>query len=137
MDEKCDGRWIMISDGTSQMMYVGKTVLSEDELDDSIMMSRLIELNECRAMRTLLMPAPQGGITQNELITPVSCARTGIRLKTRVLAYFWPDQNAALEEAFMGQIKQAEDAETQIRAARAGIVTADAMKVGPGGKLLS
>lgn len=137
MAEKHNGRWIMISDGTSQMMYAGKTALSEEELDDAIMMSRLIELNECRAMRTLLMPSPQGGITQNEIITPISCARTGIRMKLRVRAYLWPDQDAVLEEAFLGQIKQAEDAEFQMRAARSGIVTADATKIGPGGKLLS
>ena len=137
MDENCNGRWIMISDGTSQMMYAGKTALSEDELDDAIVMSRLIELNECRAMRTLLMPTPQGGVTQNEIITPISCARTGVRIKLRVRAYLWPDQDALLEETFLGRVKQAEDAEVQMRAARSGIVTANAMKVGPGGKMLS
>ena len=104
MDENCNGRWIMISDGTSQMMYAGKTALSEDELDDAIVMSRLIELNECRAMRTLLMPTPQGGVTQNEIITPISCARTGVRIKLRVRAYLWPDQDALLEETFLGGV---------------------------------
>lgn len=137
MDENCNGRWIMVSDGTSQMMYAGKTTLSEAELDDAIMLGQLIELNECRAMRTLLMPSPQGGIAQNELMTPISCARTGVRIKLRVRAYLWPDQDAILEEAFLGQVRQAEDSEVQMRAARSGIVTADAMKTGPGGKLLS
>jgi hypothetical protein len=137
MAENHNGRWIMISDGTPQMMYAGKTALSEGELDDAIMMGRLIELNECRAMRTLLMPSPQGGITQNEIITPISCARTGVRIKLRVRAYLWPDQDAVLAETFLGQIKQAEDAEVQMRAARSGIVTAAAAKIGTGGKLLS
>jgi len=130
-------RWIIVSDGTPQTMYAGKTRLSEADLDSAIAKYELIELTECRAMRTLLIPAPQGGISQNEIITPISCARTGIRLKTKVCSYFWPDEYEAMESAFMAQIKQAEEAEVKMRAARSGIVTADAMKIGPGGKLFS
>jgi hypothetical protein len=129
-----EGRWILVSDGTAQMMYAGKTTLSEEAIDEAIMINRPIELTECRSMRTLLMPNPNGSMGQSELLSPVSIARSGIRMKIKVAAYFWPEQDDKTAASFAAKLNMALQSEAQFRAAEAGIVT-PSMSAIPGGKL--
>lgn len=127
MSEK---RWILVSDGTPQMMYAGQTTLDELSLDKDIEAGKLIELTDCRAMRTILMPTPQdGGISQSEMLSPLSVARCGIRVKIKVQAYFWPDEDSATNSAFMRKILPVEAAEVKHRAHEAGLVTPDGMRL--------
>ena len=99
----------MVSDGTPQSMYAGKTALEEEELDERMASGKAIELTDCRAMRTLIMPGHNGAITQSEILTPVCLARSGIRLKLRITAYFWPDEDKATEHSFMDKLRDRRD----------------------------
>lgn len=129
-------RWILVSDGTTQTMYAGKTDLEEEELDKRMSEHRPIELFDCRAMRTLIMPGQQpGAFTQTEMLSPISISRTGMRMKVRVMSYFWPDENDATNKLFMDKVRQVEKAEAAHRASEVGLVTVDALP--SGGKLLS
>lgn len=130
-------KWIMVSDGTPQMMYAGKTDLSEEEIDLAIKERRTIALHECRAMRTILQPAGDGAISQSEMLSPLSIARAAMRVKVLPTAYFWPSENAATNDVLMRKIKPVEAAELQHRAQEAGLVTPDGMKTGSGGRLIS
>ena len=129
-----ESRWILVSDGTAQMMYAGKTALSEEAIDEAMMNNRPIELTECRSMRTLLMPNPNGSMGQSELLSPVSIARGGIRMKVKVAAYFWPEQDDRTAVSFSSKLDMALKSEAQFRAAEAGIITAGKVVI-PGGKL--
>lgn len=131
-----EGRWILMSDGTSQMMYAGLTILSEEAIDEAIMMNRPIELTECRAVRTFLTPSPQG-IGQNEIMSPVGIARAGIRMKVKAAAYFWPDEEELTKASFMKQLDACNQSEAQHRAAAAGIVAPSRVRITPGGKMNS
>jgi len=131
-------RWIMVSDGTPQMMYAGKTKLEEEEIDRKMEAGSPLELSDCRAMRTLMVPgqAP-GSITLNEMLAPLSISRAGIRLKVKAMAYFWPDEHPSAEKVFLEKVKLVEKAEITHRAAEAGLLTMNAAPPHMGGKLLS
>jgi hypothetical protein len=129
-------RWIMMLDGTSQTMYAGKTTLSEEAIDGDMTANRPIELTECRALRTIIMPTPNGDVGQRDLLTPLGIAREGIRMKIKPLAYFWPDESEVTYGAFMGTIEQARHAEQVHRAKEARIILPE-MQVKPGGKFHS
>jgi hypothetical protein len=130
-------RWIMTSDGTSQMMYAGKTVLDESAIDEHIVGNRPIELTECRALRTLIVPTPDGNVGQREMMTPLGIAREGMRVKIKPLTYFWPDESKATYTALMSALEQAKHAEQMHRAREAGLVTPNNVHVHHGGKMSS
>lgn len=122
-------RWIMMSDGTSQMMYAGKTIMSEEAIDEAIAANHPIELTECRAMRTLIMPTPDGNVSQRDMLTPIGIAREGVRMKLKPLAYFWPDESKTTYTALMGTIEQAQHAEQAHHAREVGLVTPSQLRV--------
>ena len=129
-------RWILVSDGTAQTLYAGMTKLSEEEVDLAIQEHRPVELRDCRVVRTVIMPLAQGGITQNEFMTPVSVARSSARVKVMPQAYFWPDEDETTMRSLQEKLGPAKEAEAKHRAAEAGIVTNLGQRP-PGGKLLS
>jgi hypothetical protein len=100
------------------------------------MSGRAIELTECRALRTLLLPSPNGGIAQKEMISPIGLARTGIRFTIKPSAYFWPDEDELTQKTFMAALKPVEETEMQHRAEAANVVIPGATRIGPGGKLV-
>jgi hypothetical protein len=57
-------------------------------------------------------------------------ARRGIRIKIKVLAYFWPDEDDATNAAFMKKINPVEQAEVKHRAKEAGLHLAGGMPTG-------
>lgn len=118
-----EGKWILVSDGTAQTLYAGMTDLDEDGLDEAMRAHDPIELRDCRVMRTLMAPLAQGGITQNEFLSPVSIARSGIRVKVKPLMYCWPDEDEAMMQQFKEKLMAAKESETRYSAATAGIVT--------------
>lgn len=129
-------RWIVMSDGTSQMMYAGKTVLDESAIDEHIVGNRPIELTECRALRTLIIPTPDGNVGQREMMTPFGIAREGMRVKIKPLTYFWPDESTSTYTALMSAVVQTKHAEQMHRAKEAGIVT-PSTQAHHGGKMSS
>lgn len=132
-------RWILVSDGTPQAMYAGKTTLSEEEIDKVIANGQVLELKECRVMRTILAPSLEdpGGLSVSELLAPLSVARGAIRYKVKPKGYFWPDEHKATYRVLLKKIEPVEKAELKHRAKEAGLVTPDGMRTGPGGKLIS
>ena len=122
---KSQKRWVLVSDGTSQMLYAGQTDLDEAELDEMVEAGRPVELHECRALRTLLMPSPNGQVTQRDMMSPISIARRGIRVMVKVNAYFWPDEDKLTYKTFLETLDPVQRAEATQRAKDAGIVTPD------------
>jgi hypothetical protein len=129
-----ESRWVMVSDGTSQMMYAGKTVLSEAAIDTCMAVGRPIELTECRTLRTIIIPGPDGSVGQREMMSPIGTAREGIRVKIKPLAYFWPDESDATNKAFANSVSQAEQAEQIHRAREAGLITPVSIHAKHGGR---
>ncbi len=129
-------RWIIVSDGTAQTMYAGKTRLKEETINARISQNIPIKLTECRALRTLLVPMPNGSVGQKEMVSPIGIARTGICFTVTPSAYFWPDEDELTNRTFKEALKPAEESEMQHRVEAAGLVTAGTTQIGPGGKLI-
>jgi hypothetical protein len=102
------------------MEYVGKTHLSEADIDEIIKRGECLELNECRCMRVILMPMG-GQISQDIIMTPVSIARGPVRLKIKPSTYWWPDQDEAGMRAILRNIEACKASELVTRAKDAGI----------------
>lgn len=129
-------RWIIVSDGTAQTMYTGKIDPDAVDIDSCLGGGPPIELTECRALRTILMPMPNGALAQREMVSPVGFARGGIHMTIRPTAYFWPDEDEKAYSGFLEAIKTAEENETRQRVETAGLVTPGTARVGPGGRLV-
>jgi hypothetical protein len=126
-------RWIMVSDGTPQIFYVGKTDLDEAEIRENLRAGRELTLTETRAMRTIVLPTPQG-VNQSNMLTPVSISRGGIRMVIRPVSWFWPDEDKEGYGVLLGQIEKCDGAELKHRAEKAGLtlagnVNADGLKL--------
>lgn len=120
-------RWILVSDGTPQMLYAGQTELDEAEIDELAELGRPVELHDCRALRTLLVPGPNGQISQRDMLSPISVARSGIRVMVKINAYFWPDEEELMYKTFLETLDPVQRSEVAHRAKDAGIVTPDEM----------
>ena len=118
-------RWVLVSDGTSQMLYAGQTELDEAEMDECVEAGRPVELHDCRALRTLLVPSPNGQVTQRDMLSPISVARNGIRIMVKASAYFWPDEDELMYKTFLETLDPVKRSETAHRAKEAGIITPD------------
>lgn len=120
MSDEPKGRWIMVSDGTPQIFYVGRTELGDDQISFLAQKGMFLELEEARAMRTIVLPTPQG-VNQSNMLTPISICRGGVKLKVKPLSYFWPDEDKEGMEALNKQLGSCEGAEVKHRAEKAGI----------------
>lgn len=132
-DEK---RWIIVSDGTAQTMYAGKTILGEVAIDDCIKEGLAIELAECRALRTILMPMPNGAIALREMVTPIGFTRGGVRMSIKPTAYLWPHEDEKAYPGFLEALKTAEENETRQRIEDAGLSAPGGARIAPGGRLV-
>ena len=129
-------RWIMASDGTPQMVYVGKTQLDDDAIEAIGKSGGFLVLNECRTMRTILIPNPEGGIIMQNQMVPAAICRGAATIRIKPVSYIWPDEDDATMGPLMDQIKKCSQSELQHRAKEAGLVTPDGMRVPSGGRLV-
>jgi hypothetical protein len=111
--------WIIVSAGSAQEMYVGKTELEEAEVMGRVQQRGVLLLDECRVIRSILIPNAGGGITNNAVVMPVSINRNPVQVVVTPVAYFWPDAETVklLEE----QIKKSDDSNVRHRAKDAGL----------------
>lgn len=129
-------RWVLVSDGTPQIFYAGQTELNDDAIREAVRQNDIIHLKETRAMRTIVIPTPQG-VNQSNMLTPVSICRGGVDLHIKPTSWFWPDQDDEAYKVLLGQLDKCGYAEVKHRAAKAGIVTPDGMKTQGGGRIIS
>lgn len=131
-----EARWLMVSDGTPQMLYIGKSALTDEEIENVSKEHRYLVLEECRTLRTLLIPRPDGVVLQNQLL-PAGMCRGAAKIRVKPASYHRPDEDPATLGPVLEQIKQCEASELKHRAKESGLVTADGVRVGPGGRLLT
>jgi hypothetical protein len=122
MDKK--ERWIMVSDGTPQQFYVGKTPFNDDMVSNIAKHHEVLPLTETRVMRTMLVPNMEGGVTQSNMLTPISICRSGVDFKVKPLAWLWPEEDEATMAALRKQLDKVEGAEVKHRMSEAGLVQA-------------
>ena len=118
-------RWIVVGDGTSQMAYVGKTCMDDSALHALSSERGFLVMDECRALRTLLLPSPEGGVVMQNQLTPIGITRGAVRMHVLLTTYYWPDEDEATFRALTDQIKRCEEVEMAHRAKEAGLVTPD------------
>lgn len=131
-ENKPQRRWLLVSDGTPQMHYVGTSFLTDDEIDELDLKGEYLLLEDCRSLRTLIMPSPDGVLMQNQ-ITPISLCRGAVRVRIRPTSYVRPDEDEATMKVLSAQIKKCEENELEHRMKEAGLVPADGARVGPRG----
>ena len=123
-------RWIMMSDGTPQMYYVGKTDLT----DEQIAAANNVCLTECRAARTVMIPG-QKGVRQTDFLTYLSFTNKPIKIQIRPSSWIWIDQDPTMLQNFEQMLESIAAQETIERAERAGLsiargeVTPDGMRM--------
>jgi hypothetical protein len=125
MSQEKEARWIIMGDGTPQMGYVGKTYLTEQQINEHIRDRAVLTLHECRAMRTVLIPgqSPEVPITQSNILTSHSIARKGIEMNILPTSYWWPGQDKNAMSVLERQIANCEKAEVENRLKEAGLST--------------
>jgi hypothetical protein len=128
-------RWLLVSDGTPQMHYVGKSILSDDEIDELSRRGGYMHLGECRSLRTLVMPGPEGIIIQNH-VHPISLCRGAISIKIKPTSYTRLDEDEATMNMTLQLIKRCEEIELAHRVKDAGLVPAGGARVDHEGKLV-
>lgn len=133
-------RWIMISDGTPQMLWVGKTMLTDEEIEETTAAGKFVLLNEARTLRTVMVPHPEGFVQSNQL-TPAGICRGATTVRVRPMAYLWPDEDESTMKPLMQQVESCSQSELKHRAKEAGLTLAggrdlnhDGMRPIPGGK---
>lgn len=126
-------RWIMVSDGTPQLLYTGKTELSDGQIREAVRQNDIIILTEARAMRTIVIPTPEG-VNQSNMLTPISICRGGVKLRIKPLAWLWPDEDREAMSVLEKQLEKCGYAELKHRANKAGLVTPDGLKTPGSGR---
>jgi len=124
MDKPNSDKWVLVSDGTPQLLYLGKTPLDDSGISDRL--SSFIFLGECRCLRTILVPGPQG-VAQQNILTSNSIARAGILMRIRPVSWWWPEEDEDAMEVVQKMIEHAEVEELRHRVEKAGIVVTGSM----------
>ena len=122
-------KWIVVSDATPQCMYIGKVELNED---DKPIMSKdgFLTLSECRCIRTLLIPAPDG-IQVNNSIQSIGVSNGPLTINVKPMMYYWPDQDDSALATLERMIGGCERQEQAHRAQAAGLTLSSSMpKIG-------
>lgn len=119
--------WLLVSDGTPQMMYAGKTPLSDDDISFLAQKGTYLVLVECRTLRSILIPNAEGGIIIQNQLVPAAICRTATTIRIKPTSYIRPDE--ATLKVLLKQIEQCETAELRHRTKEAGLVTADGMRL--------
>lgn len=128
MTDETDKRWILVSDGTPQMLYVGQTDKSAAEIVEDRTNNKMLKLENCRVMRTLIIPAPDG-VNQSNMLLPNSIARRGMTTYVLPMAFFWPDEDEDTMAALADQLGKCASAELKHRVKKAGLITPDGMRL--------
>jgi hypothetical protein len=118
-------RWVLMHDGTPQMEYLGQTDMADKDIEETIAEGGVIILEECRCLRTVLVPGPEG-INQSNILTSNSVARGPISLRIRPNGWWRPDEDKHAMEVLEKQMAACDKNEIAQRAKEAGLVTADA-----------
>ena len=114
------------------VFYAGRTELTDSQIEGIVREGGIVVLEETRAMRTLMIPTPQG-VNQSNMLTPISICRGGVRLRIRPISWFWPDEEEEAMEVLLNQLERCDHAEVKHRAAKAGIHLAGTGAVTPDG----
>jgi len=118
-------KWILVSDGTPQCLYVGKVDLNEDG-KPFISKDGFLTLSECRYLRTMMIPTPQG-IEINNSVQTIGVTNGPIALAIKPAMYYWPDQDQASMSQLERMIAGCERQEAAHRAQAAGLSLVSSM----------
>jgi len=120
----------VLSDGTPQMLYVGKVPQSQLKIETQPGLGKnmiivpeadgFITVHECRVIRTILVPAPQG-IAINNSTQSIGMASGGVMIRIKPTMYYWAGQNDSDFAAIVKSIDQCELSEREHRAKAAGL----------------
>lgn len=112
--------WLIVSDGTASQLYVGQSPLSDQDIAEASERGDFIVLNDCRCVRTLMMPGPNGVVQQN-IVSPIGVSRSGVRLRIKPMAYIRPSEDPATLESLLEQVKHCAATEVRHRLAESGL----------------
>lgn len=131
-------RWIVISNGVPQREIVGKTDMTDEEVQQAVDKGQVIKLEEARYLQSIHLPTP-AGIAQSIQIVPIGLNRSHITLRTKVVYFYDPQQEEAGYKELLHQMEVCEKNEVEHRAKDAGIETpgSGGLKTGPSGRLIS
>lgn len=118
--------WLLVSDGTPQMMYAGKSPLTDDQINLLAQKGAFLVLEECRTLRSILIPNAEGGIILQNQLVPAAICRTSATLRVKPSAYIRP--NDATLKVLLKQVEECEKAELKHRVKAAGLVTPDGLR---------
>jgi hypothetical protein len=118
--------WVVISAGSNQEMYVGKTDLTDFIMRDHVARGEMIELHECRLIRTILLPTGTGSVQQHSIVMPYSLNRGPAIVYVRPVSFMFPDDETA--KLIEQQVKRSEENDVRHRAADAGLIVPDKAK---------
>ena len=114
-------RFVLISDGTPQILYLTETDLDVEAISDHMQNNTPMLLTECRILRTLMIPSQDGIVAQN-MVTSYGIFRGPVEIYVRPTSFVFPDQDDAVMAALQKQLKHCKENEIRNRAADSGLV---------------
>jgi len=114
-------RWIVASDGTPQMAYIGKTKMDDDEVIATIEDGGVIVLTECRALRTILVPNEEG-IAQQNYLTPHNIALDSVTITIKPVSWWWLNEDKFASGKYKEMMDACQKAALATRAKNSGLV---------------
>lgn len=112
-------KWILVTDGTPQVEFLGKTDLNDDELNERMAMGVAIPFEEVRCLRTILMPSPKG-FNQTVSLTSISIASVETRKHIKPTGWWWPEKDDFAMRAISRYVENCRKEEV---ASRSGLAT--------------
>ncbi len=113
---------------------MGWTSHNDDEVEHAMRGGDPVVVEDARVLREIAVPT-EGGIAITIQVVPYSACQAGIQLTISPSHYFWP--NEADSRKILQLIEACEKDEIKARAATAGIISADGMRVKSGGRMMS
>lgn len=123
--------WLIVSDGTPQLIYVGQSNKTDEEISEISERGGFLTLEDCRCIRTIMLPGPNGSFVLQNTVTPVGISRSGVRLRIKPASYIRPAEDHATLEAMLEQIKHCAANEVKHRLADAGLTLPSGGNVTP------
>lgn len=114
-----NSNWLLVSDGTPQMMYAGKSDLLDDQIEEIAQKGGFLTLEEGRTLRSILIPNAEGGIILQNQLVPAAICRTATPIRVKPSAYIRPD--AITLTVLRKQVEECEKAELKHRLKAAGL----------------
>jgi len=123
----------VLSDGTPQMLYVGKVPQDKCKIVEYPRIGKELRLlpdddgyvtvYECRCIRTIMVPTPEG-IGVNNSVMSLGMSNCAIMLRIKPTMYYWAGQNDGDFDKLVQSIASCERNEQEHRAKAAGLVVA-------------